>query len=796
MLRRSRPTESSRRVLVLTVVDQGASSVSNFLLSGLVAHYSGARPLGVFALVMSTYVIAQGLIRAFTSDCLLTRVDEEPHVGRRFESGGFLTAATLGVLMGLAVLVASPFATRDFRVPMVLLAVCLPLLAMQDFARYVGIHRRDPGYAIWLDMAWVVLFVVGFVGLRVAGLTSLPWLFGTWTVAGAVVGAATARRHVARGWGALVRSWWTHERTVGTHFAGQFLVSSMSSYVVFYLLALFVISVATVGIIKLALLALGPATVMTAGLQIGLIGLAATRLRDGTGSALRFLAVAGAGMGAAIVLSAAIVYLAPVGALRSVLGTTWPQARPLIPVGGLAVAAAAVAGAAGVGLRALRAGRQILWVTVGTVPVVVGCPLAGAAIDGAPGYVAGALVANALFAVVSWVVLVRTARAAREPAPGRSRSVEVDRAQQRGAAWAAVDAGAALLDGAGAEQVLDGGEAAPPREVPLLPGLVLAAAAADGMAMARATALGRPPVDRLGAGGASAGGGAVGTPGDGPVAGGLVPDATVAGTAAGIGTFPSGPQRRVRLVALALVAAAAGLALVDLGRVHDPGRSEAVGRSSGTGSADAGRRHGTASPVTGAAGAAVPGGGRSGAPGASGHGGAAAAGSPVSRVVGVPDRAGSAPAGAASPAPVTPAAASPGTAAPPLCSAADLRVSTTASTGQGITIVSTLTATRACTVQPVSAAQLGNCPTQVAVTDGSSVLWPTADRTETCASPLAGPVVAGPVASVSATWDGQVDGPTGAVPVPAGSYTALGSWAVETPSGPVVVQGSEPVSIG
>ncbi len=49
-----RTTASQQRVMALTVIDQGASSVSNFALAFLVAHYSDAHVLGVFAILTTT----------------------------------------------------------------------------------------------------------------------------------------------------------------------------------------------------------------------------------------------------------------------------------------------------------------------------------------------------------------------------------------------------------------------------------------------------------------------------------------------------------------------------------------------------------------------------------------------------------------------------------------------------------------------------------------------------------------------------------------------------------------------
>src|ERR1700693_5564410 len=82
-----RATASSQRVMVLTIVDQGASSVSNFALALVVAHYSSASALGVFAILTTTYVLSQGLVRSLSSDCLLTRSEGDAGLRSNYERG-------------------------------------------------------------------------------------------------------------------------------------------------------------------------------------------------------------------------------------------------------------------------------------------------------------------------------------------------------------------------------------------------------------------------------------------------------------------------------------------------------------------------------------------------------------------------------------------------------------------------------------------------------------------------------------------------------------------------------------
>ena len=193
-----RGTATSQRVMVLTIADQGASSVSNFALAIIVAHYSSASALGVFAILTATYVLSQGLVRSLSSDCLLTRSETDDGLRSKYERGGYLAAIVLSVSLAVLIAAISGVLPHEFTLPFVIFAVSFPLMACQDFARFIGISRYDPAYAIWLDLAWLVLFLVAYVVLKEEGLTTLAWLFGAWSGAGALVGLWTLRAHFAR----------------------------------------------------------------------------------------------------------------------------------------------------------------------------------------------------------------------------------------------------------------------------------------------------------------------------------------------------------------------------------------------------------------------------------------------------------------------------------------------------------------------------------------------------------------------------------------------------------------------
>ncbi len=396
--------------MVLTVADQGASSVSNFALALIVAHYSSASALGVFAILTTTYILSQGLVRSLSSDCLLTRSETDGSVRLTYERAGYLAAIVLSVVLAALVLAMSGLLPSAFTVSFVIFAVSFPLMACQDYARYVGISRYDPAYAIRLDVAWLVLFLGAYVVVRHAGLTTLPWLFGAWSATGALVGLWTLRAHLSgRRRHGLLRFWDESERGVGLRFAGQFMLVTSWTYLISYLL-LFVLSLSAIGEFKLSQLALGPVTVLLAGLQSALIALAAKRFQVDSGRAVRFLALGALGAFALTLVWTALVYGAPVHDMTTVFGRSWPAARGIVPYAGLAVALSGVAGAATSGLRAMRAASENLRLALCMVPFLFVLCMGGAKLYGTHGAAGGLAVAGAIYSVLGWWLLLKVSR--------------------------------------------------------------------------------------------------------------------------------------------------------------------------------------------------------------------------------------------------------------------------------------------------------------------------------------------------------------------------------------------------
>jgi O-antigen/teichoic acid export membrane protein len=182
------------------------------------------------------------------------------------------------------------------------------------------------------------------------------------------------------------------------------------TYFIAYLL-LFVLPLSDIGEFKLAQLALGPVTVLLAGVQSALIALATKRFQVDPHQAIRLLLLGGLGSVAVTIVWTGLIDLAPVPAMTSVFGRSWPAARVIVPYAGLAVALSGFAGAATSGLRAMRAAGENLRLALVMVPFLFVLCMGGAELYGTRGAAGGLAVAGAVYSVLGWSLLLKVARA-------------------------------------------------------------------------------------------------------------------------------------------------------------------------------------------------------------------------------------------------------------------------------------------------------------------------------------------------------------------------------------------------
>ena len=207
----------------------------------------------------------------------------------------------------------------------------------------------------------------------------------------------------------LLAFWVRSERAVGVRFAGQFMLATSWTYMIFYLLVL-VISIAGIGEIKLAQLALGPVTVMAAGLQSALIALAAERFQrvDPRRHAVARPGWPGHGRRHGGLERRR---LRDAGARHDErAGPDMAVGAPARPVHGTQLYLQRFRRRGNSGLRAMRAARENMRLALLMLPFLLLFFMGGAVLFGTQGATGGLAASMGMYAVLAWWLLIRTTR--------------------------------------------------------------------------------------------------------------------------------------------------------------------------------------------------------------------------------------------------------------------------------------------------------------------------------------------------------------------------------------------------
>ena len=217
----SLPGSTAGRRLTTITVDQVVSGASNLGVSVLAAHALGLRAFGLWEITFLVFVLVQSVSRALVCEPVLVHpqeADERP--------GDVIgTAAVLGLAQGGLIVVAAGMAfvwDADLGRAVLVLALCMPLLVLQDLGRYLAFVRHEPMRALALDLAWLVLVVLAMAVVLGSGHATLGWFALAWAGSGAVAGLLTLYFHRTSPWrlglGWLCETW---------HLTWRYLVSGV-----------------------------------------------------------------------------------------------------------------------------------------------------------------------------------------------------------------------------------------------------------------------------------------------------------------------------------------------------------------------------------------------------------------------------------------------------------------------------------------------------------------------------------------------------------------------------------------
>ncbi len=393
------------------VLDQGISSLSNFILGIMVARELSAPEFGAFALAFVTFSFIINASRGPSTDPLVVRFSGAPRERWRPAAGAAL-GTSLSTGMGAAVpcLFVGLAIGGDIGSGFMALAVGLPGILLQDSYRFAFFSRGEGHRAFLNDLVWGILQTATLVVLATTDhltiATSLLAFGGTATVA---AGFGWCQLRIAPHVG-MVRRWLVEQRTLGA----RYLIENVSigGARQLRMVAVGVLAgLASVAEVRAAEILMGPFVALLAGVSQVSVPEAGVVLSDEPRRLVRFcLTLAGLQGAGAVVWTVVVLVALPAGLGELLIQDLWqPTQKLLLPLG-LVLVLGCFENAASAGLRALGAARRSLasQLTGAALYVVLGG--LGAELGGAYGSMWGVFVAMLLSEVMWWTQLRRGLR--------------------------------------------------------------------------------------------------------------------------------------------------------------------------------------------------------------------------------------------------------------------------------------------------------------------------------------------------------------------------------------------------
>ncbi len=187
-----RPVRTAPQRALLTTIDQGFSSASNFVVGVAVARISGPAGLGGFSLAYGLWLVLAALHRSLVTDPMAIENDAVlPNAPARLRRG-FASEVILAMAAAVCLLVVGiplyMFGQHTFGLAMIAVVPWLPFLLVQDYWRWTGFMRRQPGKALANDTVYNIVQAACFVTVAVSGVHSVVLVIASWG-AGAAAGA-------------------------------------------------------------------------------------------------------------------------------------------------------------------------------------------------------------------------------------------------------------------------------------------------------------------------------------------------------------------------------------------------------------------------------------------------------------------------------------------------------------------------------------------------------------------------------------------------------------------------------
>lgn len=263
------------RIATLTLIDQGLSSLSNFAVGVVIARVVGASGLGGFALAYAGWLVLAALDRSLITDPMAIGGDVRTKQVSAPIEHGFAAELLMGICGGVILAVIGTmlclFNAPAFGVAMLALAPWLPMLAAQDYWRWVGFLTRHPEKSLANDMVFNCTMAVALVPVFITHTHSIVAVVGAWGLGAAAGTVYGLRQYGVRptlsGGLAMLRHRWSFSKWL----AANSLLTSAGNQAYVVIESVFLGAAGLGGLNAAAALVWGPVGVLIqAGGSVGL----------------------------------------------------------------------------------------------------------------------------------------------------------------------------------------------------------------------------------------------------------------------------------------------------------------------------------------------------------------------------------------------------------------------------------------------------------------------------------------------------------------------------------------------
>jgi O-antigen/teichoic acid export membrane protein len=391
--------------VVSAILSQSFASIATLVLSVLVARTVSAPEFGIFAIVLSAWIILVGSIRAATAEVyIFNHAHLNSYDRQRARSAALLSGFILAIILGLALVLVCAAVQGTIAPYLMVLGFGLPALLLQDSNRMLLNVSPQPARALVPDVLYICLLVVSMLVPQQPTLLYMTWAWISCSFTSAIVGTFLVGPSVNRH---CLTIWMHTGRKRSLYFFSDFFVSNGIANAAVFLVAAFG-SLSDSAAIRGCQVLLIPVLLIMRGASVT----AGPRLAKLTvdGNSAKVPNIVGAlsiTLLCTVVAAGVAVALTPPSTMKFLLGDSAKATLALFPYAAIATLALGIATVGMIGLKAIGQVQSSVRLKLLTAPATLSFLVLGTIYSGAPGSQIALASGEGFRSVLQWRTLKR-----------------------------------------------------------------------------------------------------------------------------------------------------------------------------------------------------------------------------------------------------------------------------------------------------------------------------------------------------------------------------------------------------